>query len=126
MNRVAILGGMRWTDHTSVRRLIKTMMPGTLVLLDDDPFDTNAAARRECRCSNLVSATFNLPTSTGRKAVEVRAQRDEALFTLATRVVVFGDLSPDRETTLAAHERRGLPVERRHEEIDTTAEAKGQ
>lgn len=117
--RIAIVGGVHWTDHTAVRRLIKTLLPGTLVLLDDDPFDTNSAARRECRCSNLVSATFNLPTSTGRKAVEARAQRDEQLFKFATRVVVFGDLSPDRETTLAAHERRGLPVERRHEESDT-------
>jgi hypothetical protein len=124
MSRVAILGGMRWTDHNAVRRVIKTLMPGTLVLLDDDPFDTNSAARRECRCSHLVSVTFNLPSSTGRKAVEARMQRDDQLFKLATRVVVFGDLSPDRENTLVVHERRGLPVERRHEESDTeTAES---
>jgi hypothetical protein len=121
--RVAIVGGMLWTDHASVRRLIKALPAGTRVLLDDDPFDTNSAARRECRCSNLVSATFNLPTSTARKAVEARAQRDEALFELATRVVVFGNLSPDRETTLAAFERRGLPVERRYEESDTETSA---
>src|SRR5687768_8992218 len=95
--RIAILGGVRWTDHSAVRRLIKSFAPSTLVLLDDEPFDVNSAARRECRCSTVASSTFNLPTSTGRMAVEARKLRDDSLLELANRVVVFGDLPPDRE-----------------------------
>lgn len=111
--RVAVLGGMAWHDESAVRSMIRAMPPGTVVLLDDDPFDVQAAAMRQCRCSSLVAVVHRLPTSVGKRAVEARRERDRVLLGSAGRVVVFGDLGPDREATLREHEAAGLRVERR-------------
>lgn len=111
--RVAILGAHDWLDQSTVRLVVKTLPADTVVLLDDEPFDLQAAARRQCRCSSLVAVVHQLPTNVGRNAVEARRARDEVLLSSADRVIVFGHLAPDRELTLRDHERRGLPVERR-------------
>lgn len=109
VERIAFLGGMTWEDHNTVRDRIRVLPPGTVVLLDDDPFAVQAAAQRQCRCSGLVAVVHRLPSTAGKKAVEARAQRDGVMLGSATRVFVFGTLSPDRELTL---KRFQLPVER--------------
>lgn len=121
--RVAILGGVGWTNHSLVRRCVRALPPDAVVLLDDDPFDANVAALRECRCAVHVAVVHRLPTNAGRKAIEARKLRDLVLLETATRVVVFGELSPDRELTLGEHARAGLAVERRYEEADEATSA---
>jgi hypothetical protein len=111
--RVAILGGLSWHDQPAVRATIRALSVGTVVLLDDDPFDVQAAAQRQCRCSSLVAVVHRLPTSVGRRAVEARRERDRVLLGSASRVVVFGELAPDREATLRDHVLKGLAIERR-------------
>lgn len=112
-DRVAVLGGMAFHDQVSVRAMIKSLVAGTVVLLDDDPFEVQAAAQRQCRCSSLVAVVHRLPTSVGKRAVEARRERDSVLLGSASRVVVFGELAPDREATLREHQATGLRVERR-------------
>lgn len=102
---------MAWHDQPAVRAAIRTLPSGTVVLLDDDPFDVQAAAQRQCRCSSLVAVVHRLPTSVGKRAVEARKDRDNVLLGSADRVVVFGELAPDREATLRSY--AGLQVERR-------------
>lgn len=114
--RIAVLGGLEYTNHSAVRRFIKLLAADTVVLLDDDPFDVHVAALRECRCSSLVAVVHRLPSNAGKKAVEARRQRDLVLLESASRAVVFGRLSPDRESTLSELEGRGLSVERRPDE----------
>jgi hypothetical protein len=111
--RVALLGGFAWRDQPAVRAAVRGLPSGTVVLLDDDPFDVQAAAQRQCRCSSLVAVVHRLPTSVGKRAVEARRERDRVLLGSADRVVVFGELAPDREATLRDHVGAGLPVERR-------------
>jgi hypothetical protein len=111
--RVAVLGGFTFHNQSAVRAFVKGLPQRTIVLLDDDPFDVQAAAVRQCRCSSLVAVVHRLPTSVGKKAVEARAERDRVLLESASRVVVFGELSPDRALTLREFESAGMRVERR-------------
>jgi hypothetical protein len=101
---VAIVGSPRWRDETVVKNFIKTLPLGTVVLVDDDPFPVTATAMRQARCSNLVVVQHRLPTGNARKAVEARAERDEILLDGATRIVVFGELTEDREHTLSRYD----------------------
>lgn len=109
--RIAILGGLLWADHNTVRDRIRVLPEGTVVLLDDDPFQVQTAAIRQCRCSGLVAVVHRLPNTTGKKAIEARALRDSVMLGSASRVLVFGELSPDRELTLRNYV-AVLPVER--------------
>lgn len=101
---VVIFGAPNWRDETVVKNYVKTLPPGTVVLVDDDPFLVGPTAARQARCSNLVALVGRLPTGNSRKAVESRKERDQVLLDLANRIVVFGELTPDRELTLAEYE----------------------
>jgi len=111
-DRVVILGSPGFVDTSAVRIYVKRLPSGSVVLIDDDPFDVQLSAMRECRCAGLVCVVHRLPANGGRNAVAARKERDAVLLEGATKVVVFGQLAADRELTL-----RELPtsvvVERR-------------
>lgn len=111
MERVAIFGDFDWTDHSAVRRAIKSLSPDDEVLLDAEPSDVNVAALRECRCCGCVAVVHHLPGNASKHIVEMRARRDRAMLRSATRAIVFGEIGPDRRRQIAEREAAGLSVD---------------
>lgn len=115
MERVAIVGGPKWTDRHAVEMLVKSLPASTLVFVDEDPWTVQASTLRQCRCSHLVAFIARLPGGANHQAVPARRKRDAALYSLVQRIIVFGELTEDREATLRHYEANGIPVERTRE-----------
>ena len=115
MERIAIVGGPKWTDRHAVEMLVKSLPANTVVFVDEDPWTVQASTLRQCRCSHLVAFVARLPGGATQAAVQARRKRDAALYGLVQRVIVFGEMTEDREATLRQYEANGLPVERTRE-----------
>lgn len=93
---VAVFIAPEWHDQAKLRRWAKSLEDSSteLVLMTDDASDGNAVLSRQLRCSGVVSAFVRVPGMM-RSAAELqraRAKRDDAMASVATVIVDFGDL----------------------------------
>lgn len=101
--KVLVLGSMTWSDQQKVRDYIQALAqrsPEAEVITDSDPYGAQSAAVRQCRCSGLVLASYQTPANASKRISGARVVRDQVMLRQlgpGDRIVVFGDLDPNRD-----------------------------
>lgn len=104
--KVLVLGSMTWSDQQKVRDYVHALPQGTWVITDSDPYGAQSAAVRQARCSGLVPIVVHTPANASKRITQARVIRDDVMLQQlgpGDRIVVFGELDPNRDHVVRTH-----------------------